>query len=402
MFSYLTKKSFPIIVLLSTYMCVMYVAEGLFAALLFDIAREFKMGIGTIGQLSTLLGGIWGLTAPLIGPLSDKLGRRWMLVSGHIVAGIALIGYAVSSNLSSLAGFSILLGIGGAIGGPATLAAVGDFFSAHIRGRIMSVVNTGPAVSALVGVPMLTVIAGYLGWRWGFLLLGFVVIGVAVSGLIILPKQVSEAPKERIHFAASISGLFREKWLAPLLVAVAMLNGANYVITVYFVAFLMQTYSLTAAQVGPFLSVMAVGQLLGILAGGPLADKFSKIRVSAVMHGLTGLSAVALMSFHNYFWLSTCLGGLFLAFGNTARASYLSLFTFVSPESRSTVMGIQSAANRLGRAAGAAGGGLVVMALGYTHLGLLCLLFNLVAVGCFLYTFSVLNKGSVDRKHGLG
>jgi predicted MFS family arabinose efflux permease len=286
------------------------------------------------------------------------------------------------------------------MGGPANLAAVGDHFPVQIRGRVMSVVNIGAPAAALVGVPVLAVIAGNFGWRWGFLLLGLLLMGAGVSGVAILPKRAADKPSERTGFTSSITAPFTEKWLLPLLLAVGMLNGANYVIGVYFVAFLMQTYSLTTAQVGPFLSIMAMGQLLGVVVGGPLADRFSKIKVSAVMHGLTGLSAVALMSFHDHLWLSVCLGGLFLALGNTARASYLSLFTFVPSESRSTVMGIQSSGNRLGRAAGAAAGGLVLFLLGYTYLGVLCLAFNVVAVSFFLYTFYSLRRGPLSDTPG--
>jgi predicted MFS family arabinose efflux permease len=381
-------------------MCLTYSAEGLLAAILVDVSKEFRTSVGTIGQLSTVLAAAWGLSAPFIGPISDRLGRRWMLINGHIVCGIAILGYAISPNILFLMVFSLLLGIGGAMGGPATLAAVGDYFPVQIRGRVMSIVNIGAPASALVGVPVLAVVAGNLGWRWGFLSLGILLIGAGISAIVIVPKRGADRPTEKSGFKSSIAAPFKDKWLPPLLLAVAMLNGANYVITVYFIAFLMQSYSLTTAQVGPLLSAMAVGQLLGVVAGGPLADRFNKIKVSAVMHGLTGLSAVALMSFHNNLWLSVCLGGLFLALGNTARASYLSLFTFVSIESRSTVMGIQSSGNRLGRAAGAAAGGLILMLTGYTYLGVLCLIFNFLTVVFFLRAFHLLKR--VENKQVLG
>jgi hypothetical protein len=64
---------------------------------------------------------------------------------------------------------------------------------------------------------------------------------------------------------------------------------------VYLVAFLIQSYSLTIAQFAPLLSVMAIGQPSGVIAGGPPADSFTKTKIGAVVHGLAGLSAVALM-----------------------------------------------------------------------------------------------------------
>jgi hypothetical protein len=64
-------------------------------------------------------------------------------------------------------------------------------------------------------------------------------------------------PVERTSFTSSINAPFQQEWLSPLQLAVAILNGGNYVISVYFIAFLMHNYALITTQVGPFLSIMA-------------------------------------------------------------------------------------------------------------------------------------------------
>ncbi len=78
-----------------------------------------------------------------------------------------------------------------------------------------------------------------------------------IPHLCVLPKKTTQMPVERTSFTSSINAPFQQEWLSPLQLAVAILNGGNYVISVYFIAFLMHNYALITTQVGPFLSIMA-------------------------------------------------------------------------------------------------------------------------------------------------
>lgn len=104
-----------------------------------------------------------------------------------------------------------------------------------------------------------------------------------------------------------------------MVIAVTFWMGANGVSTTYSAAFLIQSYSLTTFQLAPFLSVMAVGQLIGILVGGPLADRFSKARTCAITQALTGLIGMIFMLFAQNLSFSLFLGGLFLGLANASR-----------------------------------------------------------------------------------
>ena len=91
---------------------------------------------------------------------------------------------------------------------------------------------------------------------------------------------------------------------------------------------------------------------------------------------------IKIIVFNQYSWL-------FMGFYGVSRPAYFSLMALVSSTVRGTVMGIQAASNHLGRAVGAAVGGLALSLLGYDFLGILCLIFGLAAsaMSGFLYFF---------------
>ena len=72
---------------------------------------------------------------------------------------------------------------------------------------------------------------------------------------------------------------------------------------------------------------------------------------------------------------------------------YFALMALVSETVRGTVMGIQAASNHLGRALGAAMGGLVLGLTGYDCLGFLCLILGLVSLGIYLFLNRIFRHG---------
>lgn len=173
-----------------------------------------------------------------------------------------------------------------------------------------------------------------------------------------------------------------------------LLQWGYFAIATYLAAFLIQSYSLNIGQVAPFLSLIAVGYLIGSLAGGPLADKLNKLKMCAATPPLAGLTGLALMLFIQNIWLSVFLGGLFMGTYGIGRAPFFSLLVSVPSNIRSTVMGTQAISNHLGRALGALVGGLVLALMGYNYLGVLCLVLTLFASAVFFYIYSVLRETS--------
>lgn len=125
------------------------------------------LGLEAIGVLAALYPGVWGIGQLLTGPVSDKLGRKWLIAAGMWVQAIGIALTALASGFQGFAAGAILLGAGTAMVYPTLLAAVGDV--AHPQWR-----------ASAVGVYRLW---RDLGYAFGALIAGLVAdwLGVAVA-----------------------------------------------------------------------------------------------------------------------------------------------------------------------------------------------------------------------------
>src|SRR3972149_9697846 len=79
-----TKKSsfrFMLTTLVVVYF-VSYINVNLHIPLLVSLAEEFGTSVGDIAQVSVAISLPWAFLAPLIGPISDRYGRKPVLLSG--------------------------------------------------------------------------------------------------------------------------------------------------------------------------------------------------------------------------------------------------------------------------------------------------------------------------------
>jgi MFS family permease len=95
------------------------------------------MNLAQIGVLAAIYPAVWGCTQIFTGALSDRIGRKWLIVGGMWVQAVGIILTATTSSFLGFAAGGVLLGIGTAMVYPTLLAAIGDV--AHPKWRASSV-----------------------------------------------------------------------------------------------------------------------------------------------------------------------------------------------------------------------------------------------------------------------
>lgn len=122
------------------------------------------LGVERIGIIKAIYPMVWGITQVVTGPLSDRWGRKGLIVGGMWVQAGGLILTAVSSAFSGWLVASVLLGLGTAMVYPSLIAAVSDAAHPSWRARSLSVYrfwrDLGYAIGALS--------AGLIADRFGF------------------------------------------------------------------------------------------------------------------------------------------------------------------------------------------------------------------------------------------
>lgn len=112
------------------------------------------LGVERIGVLKAVYPAFWGILQIVTGPLSDRIGRRGLVVWGLWLQGAALVLTALTGSFAWWLPASALLGVGTAMVYPTLIAAVSDAAHPAMRARALSVYrfwrDLGYAVGALV------------------------------------------------------------------------------------------------------------------------------------------------------------------------------------------------------------------------------------------------------------
>jgi MFS family permease len=134
-------------------------AWGLFP-LLFAAAG---LSVVRIGILAALYPAVWGAGQLVTGALSDRVGRKPLIVAGMLLQAAALAGFALAGSFAAWAGAAVALGAGTAMVYPTLLAAIGDVAHPTWRARSVGIYRLwrdgGFAVGALL--------SGLVADTWG-------------------------------------------------------------------------------------------------------------------------------------------------------------------------------------------------------------------------------------------
>jgi predicted MFS family arabinose efflux permease len=126
----------------------------------------FGLGVERIGLLKAVYPAVWGCLQVLTGPLSDRWGRKGLIVGGMWVQAIGIFVTVLSRSFGWWMLGSVLLGVGTAMVYPTLIAAVSDNSHPSWRARSLSVYRFWRDLGYAVGALSAGIIADTLGISW--------------------------------------------------------------------------------------------------------------------------------------------------------------------------------------------------------------------------------------------
>jgi MFS family permease len=142
----------------------------------------FGLGVERIGVLKAVYPAVWGCLQVLTGPLSDRWGRKGLIVAGMWVQAGGIFLTVVSRSFGWWLWGSILLGLGTAMVYPSLIAAVSDNSHPSWRARSLSVYRFWRDLGYAVGALCAGIIADSLGLSWA---IGSVGVITFLSGVVV-------------------------------------------------------------------------------------------------------------------------------------------------------------------------------------------------------------------------
>ncbi len=134
-------------------------AWGLFP-LFFAAAR---MTIAQVGVLSAIYPATWGLAQLVTGALSDRIGRKWLIVWGMWVQALGIAVVITASGFSGFGSGAVLLGVGTAMVYPTLLAVIGDVAHPSWRASSVGVYRLWRDLGYAIGALLAGALADLLG-----------------------------------------------------------------------------------------------------------------------------------------------------------------------------------------------------------------------------------------------
>lgn len=175
------------LILLMFIMFITMSGIGLIIPIMPAYLKTFGAAGQVLGFLIAIIAFAQFIFSPLAGNLSDRIGRKKLIVFGLIVTGIAQIGFALSGHLFELFLWRFLTGVGAAFIMPSVMAYAADITTLEERGKAMGLIGAAISFGFMIG-PGIGGALSNVNIHFPFYVAGGAAIATAALSLIFLPK----------------------------------------------------------------------------------------------------------------------------------------------------------------------------------------------------------------------
>ncbi|BCY12947.1 aromatic acid/H+ symport family MFS transporter [Actinoplanes sp. L3-i22] len=368
-------------------------------------------GLGSYATFGMLIGAVAS------GPLTDRLGRKAIIIADTVIFSLASVACAVAPSIGAFgwARFVAGLGLGGLL--PIALTLVAEYAPTGRRNLMIGSLMTAHQVGGIVAGSLGLYLLNNHGWRsayWVGVLPLFIAVPLIAKFLpeslsfLVARGRTEEARALAARYEVdvpdpaatrtgskldSVIDLFREgRWRPTLLFWITSFGGLLLVYGVNtWLPTMMRAQGYNLGSSLAFLIVINLGGVLGMLIAGRVADRFGAVPVAAVWFALTAVG-VYLLGVHTPLAVTYAvvfLAGVFLFSAQTM--VYAAVTARYGDASRATAVGSAAGIGRFGAVFGPWLGGQLVAA-GNQGWG-----FTAFAVTAVLATVFVLLAGAASR-----
>jgi len=351
--------------------------------LLSSIAREFQTTPGHTGIIVASYSLAAAAFALFAGPLSDRIGRKRVLLGGLVLFTVTSFATYQVSSLNGLIVVRMLTGFAAGTLSTCALSFAGDHYSYAHRGRAMGIISMAYFLAFVVGVGPGSIAIKLWGWRSVFIVLGavsVVILAVVVTGL---PKDGRQTAAR--FSAASLASHFGKSDRLAGMAAAFLTSGGLVGFLTYFASWLQTGKGIGIEKIGLLIMVSGVAAAIASPLSGWLSDHAGKTKVIIGANLILALVfvGVAQLDWSWPLWVAMAI----LSIAASARQAPLHAITteIVSAEIRGEYTAVRNASSQLGIAVAATLSAYAFDSQGFAGVSILAAIMTVMIPLCFFW-----------------
>ncbi|MCP4233403.1 MAG: multidrug effflux MFS transporter [Gammaproteobacteria bacterium] len=288
-----------VIILLTMLTALGPITTDLYLPSLPSIQAYFDTDVPTVQLTLSVYLVVFAICQLFYGPMSDRYGRRPVLILGTFIYFLGAIVCLIASSIEMLIAGRMLQALGGCAGIVLARSVVRDVYGQQKSAKMLSYMGTAMALAPGLG----PIIGGYLtvafGWQANFgILVAFG--GLCLLGIIFLLQETNvHKDPDAVHpvqtFNNFLKLLSNRTYAGYLLTAAfsysglfAFISGSSFVF--------INVVGLTADQYGYCFAAAVVGYMIGTQIGGRSVEKFgipSVVKWGTIVSAISGIAMLA-------------------------------------------------------------------------------------------------------------
>ncbi|MBL8397722.1 MAG: multidrug effflux MFS transporter [Candidatus Accumulibacter sp.] len=308
--------SYSLLILLTTLVATGPLATDLYLPALPTMVKVFDSDPAAVQlTLSVFLAG-FACGQLVYGPLSDRLGRRPLMLGGMLIYCLASVGCAFAANIEALVALRFVQALGACAGPVLGRAIVRDIWGATDSARIIAYLGSAMAIAPLFAPTLGGILTVVFGWQANFILLVALSLAQIIAIVLWLPEsnvhRHSATLNPRLMFR-NFGLLLRDRRYLGCLSTLTLSFSALFAFISASSFLLIDRHGLSPQVYGLSFGVVVTGYLLGSLTSGRLVRRLGSgnlLRKGVWLGAIAGATMLALES-AGVHRLSAILGPMF-------------------------------------------------------------------------------------------
>jgi MFS family permease len=352
---------------LAGVMIVMFLVGGCFVyafgVLLPVITLEFGWSRAEVAGALSIGIICFGLPSPLWGILTARLGPRFTLIVGNLIAGLGIAGIFFIQEIWHIYVLYALIGMGAGLGGYIPGTTIINNWFIKKRSLALGIFMACAGLGGLVLPPLTTALISAIDWRFSWLVLsGLILVIVVLLGCVILvrnkPEDMGQRPDgmpaeshddllaeetSSVVNKAPDTWRIRDVFKGPTVWLIGGFAAANTItmgmLVTHLIAYL-QDIGFNPMSAATTMSFMAIFGIIGPVLFGSLALKINakKLAIAAFIVQFVGLVTLIMTRELGFIYVFTALHGI--SNGSLITAMPTIVGTYYPREHYSRVLGV--------------------------------------------------------------